>query len=800
LKKPKFIPEFDDIPTPRVKMPELPLEKREGNFDEVELGLTQELARAEAARCLSCRRCIGCGLCLAECDPQAIVYDQAPEERRQRFDAVLLAAGSSCFDATGKPALAYAASPNVVTTVELERMLSPTGPYGGLALRPGDGTPPRRVAFVQCVGSREEGIGANYCSTTCCNTALGLADELVRAAGAAGVTFFHRGMRPFGRRGESLYRQARDDDRVEFVFGEVSAVAAGECTDPVTVKYDAGQGEEAAEFDLVVLSIGTQASSAARSIARRVRAPFNKFGFVATDLLHPIPVGVEDVPVAGGLAGPTDAAGAACAAQAAASAVAGALGVAPGRAAARPPAGERPGNARAAVWVCAYGLGAGGPAAEGVASAAASLDGVAAAGWSDLACAPREVAAIARAVSDEGVGRVLIVGCHPGTHDRFWLGKASRLADRPVSVELVEGSSDGAAAAKDVKAHLARGPVRDAPAAPAGRERRLLVVGGGTSGLAAADEASRRGVPVTLVVGDAALGGRHAGRISLTEGLTEGLEALAERVRSDASIDVLLESTVAGVADDPAGFVTTVRGPRGSASIRHGAIVIATGGHDYDPSGEIDGGKGRVITQSELARALTESALDATEIVVIQCVGSRSPERPYCSRVCCAEAMTNVLRIREQSPDAAVTVLHRGIRVWGFDEELFADAVDLGVRFVEVESEPRVSTDGSLEVSAVEADGGGRVTLTPDLVVLSTGVVPSAENAPLARVLGIPVDGDGFLVPADEGLRPVETARPAVFVCGTACWPASVREAAAQARAAAGKACLFLTGGRYDAR
>jgi heterodisulfide reductase subunit A len=195
-----------------------------------------------------------------------------------------------------------------------------------------------------------------------------------------------------------------------------------------------------------------------------------------------------------------------------------------------------------------------------------------------------------------------------------------------------------------------------------------------------------------------------------------------------------------------------------------------------------------------------EGTLDAKEIVVIQCVGSRSPERPYCSRVCCAEAMANVLRIREQAPDATVTVLHRGIRVWGFDEELFADAVDLGVRFVEVASQPEVSTGGTIEVSAVEADGGGPVTLTPDLVVLSAGVVPSAENAGLAAGLGIPVDGDGFLLPADEALRPVETRRPGVFVCGTASWPASVGEAATQGRAAAGKACLWIAGGGDDPR
>ena len=799
MKKPKFIPEFDDIPTPRVRMPELPLEKRLGNFDEVELGLTQELARAEAARCLSCRRCIGCGLCLAECDPQAIVYDQAPETRKLRFDAVVLAAGDACFDATSKPALAYGTSPNVITTAELERVLSPTGPYGGVALRPGDGTPPKRVAFIQCVGSREEGIGANYCSTTCCNTALDLADELTRSAGSSGVTFFHRGMRPFGRRGETLYRAARDDDRFEFVFGDVKAIVAGDCTEPVAVTYEAGDGEAAAEFDLVVLSIGSRASSTARSIARRVRAPFNKFGYVSVDLFRPVPVGVEDVPVAGGLTGPTDAAGAIAAAQASSSAAAGSLGAVraavprKGSVAAR---GDSPGDGPAFVRVCEYGLRRSRLDAGAIIAAAQALEGVAGAARAQLACAPGAIADLGGALGESGARRILVVGCHPDTHGPFWRARASGLG----AVELVTAGADTPATIENVRERLSAGRGRSDAAEARDLAQRLLVIGGGVSGLAAAEEAARRGVAVTLVTRREAPGGRLTGRHSLAEGLTEGLAALVERVESEPSIDVVLGSTVAGVEEDPAGFVTTVRGGGGDASVPHGAVVIATECEDYDASGDAGGGNERVLTQSELARTLTAGPLDAKNIAVIQCVGSRTPERPYCSRVCCAEAMANVLRLKEQNADAEVTVFHKGIRVWGFDEELFADAVDSGVRFVRVEEPPVIAAAGVLEVTAVDADDGQRLTLEPDLVVLSTGVLPSPANGELARVFGATLDGDGFFVPVDEALRPVETVHPGVFVCGTACWPVSVRDAVTQARAAAGKACLFLRRCGDDAR
>ncbi len=172
MKKDKFITDFEDIPTSRQKMPHLSLEERKLNFKEVDLGFTEEIALRETSRCLSCRRCIGCGLCLAECDQQAIVYDQKEEYTTIQVDSVVVATGTETFDARKKPELGYAYYPNVITNIELERILNANGPYGGIIMRPSDGEVPQRIAFIQCVGSRDEGLGLNYCSNICCITAL----------------------------------------------------------------------------------------------------------------------------------------------------------------------------------------------------------------------------------------------------------------------------------------------------------------------------------------------------------------------------------------------------------------------------------------------------------------------------------------------------------------------------------------------------------------------------------------------------------------------------------------------------
>ena len=206
MKKSKFITEFKDIPSPREKMPHIPLGERKQNFREVELGFDEEGALKEAKRCLSCRRCIGCGLCLAECDPKAVVYDEQGKTLRLKVNSVILTPGFDEFDAGRISELGYRKFPNVITSIELERMLARTGPYGGYVLRPYDGRVPGKIAFVQCVGSRNEAIGADFCSSICCMTAMKEALALTGLIADSKVTILHRDMRPLGKGSEEFYQ------------------------------------------------------------------------------------------------------------------------------------------------------------------------------------------------------------------------------------------------------------------------------------------------------------------------------------------------------------------------------------------------------------------------------------------------------------------------------------------------------------------------------------------------------------------------------------------------------------------
>ncbi|MDZ7342722.1 MAG: 4Fe-4S ferredoxin, partial [candidate division KSB1 bacterium] len=301
MKKDKFIADFEDIPSPRQKMPHLSLEERKLNFKEVELGFTEEIALKETSRCLSCRRCIGCGLCLAECDQQAIVYDQKESFVTLEVDSIVVATGAESFDARRKPELGYSYYPNVITSIELERILNANGPFGGILMRPSDGNIPQRIAFIQCVGSRDEDLGLNYCSNICCETALKQAMVMMDRVDGLEITVFFSDMRPFSNHGESTYLKARGEYGIQFLPAKVNRITENPDTNCLQIQYSARGQDMTLEFDLVVLSTGMVATTGTRRLSRLFGFKPNKFGFFPTLPQMPVANSSDQVWLAGAI-------------------------------------------------------------------------------------------------------------------------------------------------------------------------------------------------------------------------------------------------------------------------------------------------------------------------------------------------------------------------------------------------------------------------------------------------------------------------------------------------------------------
>lgn len=668
MKRPKHIPEFSDIPTGRTKMPELGPDERRLNFREVELGFTEELARREAARCLSCRRCIGCGLCLAECDKCAVVYDEQAGEVSIQADAVVFATDADAFPAGRTRDLGYADCLNVITSLELDRLASPDGPFGGLVVRPSDGEIPKRVAFIQCVGSRDEAIGANYCSTECCSRTISQATRVREIIKDAEVQVFHRGLRPAGKTGEIDLTNLQEQAWVRLVEAKVAGVREDLATGAVTVRYAAdgadgasaaggGGGKESeAAFDLVVLAVGVQARRDFRRFARAGGVGVDKYGFV-------------DFGVAGQIA---------C----------------------------KPGVAFAGTMRGPQ------PAAQAIADAVA------------------------------GATRAL-----------------------------------GAAAA-------GAGSTADATTA--------AVVGGGVAGLAAAAELLRRGVKTVIVEKSDSVGSAFArlpagrpGDPKTADDFVKSLEAHPDaRLLTGAEVVSVERLSGAGGVR----LVISVEARRETIDV--GALVIATGAGPHIPRGW-RAAADPVITQEHLASALAEGAAPWKRVAMLQCVGARDGEHPYCSRFCCRQALANALALKNAHPGVEVTILHRGIRVFGADEELYADALERGVNLLEIQGVPTMEEGEQFKVRA-KGVGGEGLCLECDVVVLSVAASDNQEVRKVAAIAGAELDDLGFIAASDALADPFATRVPGVFVCGFARAPVTVEEAFADGVGAAGAVCSYL--------
>ena len=791
MKKPKFIPEFADIPKKRTRMPELHVDERRLNFKEVELGFTEELAKQEAARCLSCRRCIGCGLCLAECDPCAIVYDEKASEIAIQADAVIFTPEAGQFSAAKKRDLGYGECWNVVTSYELERMLSPTGPFGGLVLRPFDGEIPARIGFIQCVGSRDEAIGANYCSSECCSRTISQAMRARESIGQVEVHVFHRGLRPAGKTSELQLKSIEGQQWVSLVEAGVTSVREDPESGTVTVGYTSGGVEAEAAFDLVVLAVGIEARRDFRRFARVGGVGINKYGFVDPGIINMITC-KDGVAFAGTIKGPQGAG------QSVVDALAGAskalTSSAPGGGEAQP--GKRPTGAagRPVIFACEYGMTLAGKDTS-------PADQVEAGGFTIEGSYPFLCYMSGRqemAKKLDGASGLVVLGCHSGSHEEMFEhllglpGGAVTILDR---AEL--GVSTGVAlerAIRDLESGGARaGRVEAGEAGRAGeapRDRAVAILGGGIAGLAAASELLRRKVK-TIIVSQSAVPGDGFSR--LASGQAADQKTVLDFVKTvwdHPDAQALGPAEVTSFGREDGAINLTVRTATGEERLSVGALIIATGARPYVPD-DFPSGTDLVITQDDLRASLKAGGAPWKRIVMLQCVGARDAEHPYCSRFCCRQALTNALLLKQVEPDAEVTILHKGIRVFGFEEDLLTDAADRGVSFVEIKDRPSVEAGNPVRVKGVSA-AGQALSIDCDALALSVGHAADEGTQKIAGMTGARLDALGFFETCNPLVRPFATAAQGIFVCGFARAPVTLEEAFLDGVGAAAAVCEYL--------
>ncbi len=810
----------------REPMPELELERRKAGFEEVELGYDPEAGSREAARCINCGYCCECFQCVSACGPGAVTLEthaQKQEQAELQVGSIILSTGFRPFDPSRFETYGYAGHPNVVTTLEFERILSASGPTMGHLVRMSDHREPRKIAWLQCVGSRDiNRCDHGYCSAVCCMYAVKQAVIAKEHAGKdLDCTVFYMDMRTFGKNYELYYNQARETYGVRFLRTRVHTVDPDPGTGGLTLQYldeEAGGLPAEETFDMVVLSVGLEADPDTMETLRRMGVDLTPDGFARTSPFRPVETSRAGIYAGGLVTGPKDIPSSVVEAGAASCAVMGVLRQARGMEAKtkeipeeRDVSTEEP---RIGVFVCNCGSNIGGVVdVPALTEYASGLPGVVYTDQNLFTCSQDTQENIKKAIDEQGLNRVVIAACSPMTHEplfqetiqdsglnRYLLEMANiRNQDSWVHGDDPETATEKA---KDlVRMAAARaGLLRPLKEKRIPLNRRALVVGGGLGGMTAALGLADQGFEVVLVEKEAQLGGLARSLTTTIEGadIQTHLKELVERVHEYEGVQVLTEALIVGFGGFKGNFTTEVLVGPGmyERKIEHGVVVVATGANEYSPAEYLYGENPRVMTQIELGRRLELSgAEDLNEVVMIQCVGSRSEENPNCSRICCQSAVKNALHIKDLNPEAKVYILYRDMRTYGLMEEYYTEARRRGVLFFQYDPEdpPEAAAEGdSLKVVFKDHILERRISVSPDALVLSAGM-RAADTDELASILKLARNEDGYFMEAHVKLRPVDMAAEGVFVCGTAQGPKLVSETLSQAMAASARAGAFLS-------
>jgi heterodisulfide reductase subunit A len=757
-----------------------------------------------------------CRICVSACQAKAINLYEQEEILDLNVGAVILAPGFGRISEEVLSRYGYGRLPDVVTGREFERLTSASGPTIGDIIRPSDGEHAHRIAFLQCIGTRDLSCGNGYCSSVCCMYAVKEATVAKEHNPDLEISIFYIDMRTQGKGFDAARLRAKEKG-IRFVRSRVADVEGkGKFLE---ISYVSETGRRLTEgFDMVVLSEGLESPPDGQSLAMASGIDLNHYDFCSTWPFSPLETTRPGILVAGAFQGPKDVPESVTDASGAAALAAEVLGdvrhtcVVTKTYPAEVEIEEEP---RIGVFVCSCGTNIGGVIdVQAVADYAATLENVVFTDTDLYSCAQNTQEAITEKIKVNRLNRVVVAACTPRTHEPVFqetlkdaglnrcLFEMANIRDHCSWVHAVV-PEEATEKAKD----LLRMAVAKARGLQPLAEQKLpvtqkaLVIGGGMAGMTAALNIAGQGFECFLVEESGELGGnlRHI-RFTLSgDDPKQILQDTEAKVRSNPLIHVYTNTCVENVSGYVGSFTTSIRTEDRSETLEHGVVVVATGGKPYQPKQYLYGKSAQVVTQSELEEKLTgsEEAKRINNIVMIQCVGSRGEDLSYCSKVCCGQAVKNALKILELSPDARIYILYRDMRTYGFTEDYYRLAREKGVIFFRYEKDepPEVrEEEGRIRVAFLEKILGKKVVVEPDLLVLSVGIVPSQVEG-LSRILKTPLTSDGFFLEAHPKLRPVEFSVEGVYLCGLAHGPKSISESIAQARAAAGKACIPLAKG-----
>ncbi|MFH1231226.1 MAG: FAD-dependent oxidoreductase [Planctomycetota bacterium] len=848
----------EEVRKKRLNIPkELP-EERKKSFIEVEKLINEDTAVAEASRCLSCALCCECLQCVAACQPKAIEHNMKSKIREIPVGAVILTTGGEMFDAKLKGEYGFGRLPNVITSIQYERILSASGPFVGNISRPSDKAHPKRIAWIQCVGSRDHSLDKDYCSAVCCMYATKQAIITKEHESDIDASIFYNDLRSFGK-GYEYYTTSARQRGVKYIKSIVSAVKEIPETKNLHITYlDENNRPKEEEVDLLVLSVGFTPSQTAKQLCKDLGLVLNSYGFNTEEEFSYGVTNKEGIYAAGVFNGPMDipesvmgASGAAALAGELLSEARNTLITKKTYPPERDVSKEPP---RIGVFICRCGTNIARVIdVQSLVDFAKKLPDVAYAEENLYTCSTDTQQHVIQMINEHKLNRVIVSSCTPRTHEPLFQEMLCEAGLNKYLFEMANIRDQCSWVHMDLPLEATE-KAKDLVKMAIGRARYLeplkeqtfevvpnaLIVGGGLAGITAALSLARQGFLTYLIEKSDRLGGNLWDITSTinNQDPREYLKKLLEEIKNEPLLKVYKNATLTEINGSIGNYTSKIKydsspvtlshsginsakglgdsspaaqndGSLKEEEIQHGVVIVTIGGVEAKPTSYLYGQSPNIITQLELERQLSDDAqrsefippkagLNAQRsIVMIQCVEAREPEHPYCSRICCTQAIKNALRIKKINPEINVYILYRDMMTYGMWELYYRQARETGIIFIKYEPEkkPQITQikDGKLSVQLFDGLLQKEITIPTDLMVLSMPVRPQIDAQTLATTLKVPLNTEGFFLEAHLKLRPLDFANEGMFLAGLAHFPKHINESIAQAKGVAARAATILS-------
>ncbi|MBY8987834.1 MAG: hydrogenase iron-sulfur subunit [Candidatus Lokiarchaeota archaeon] len=813
-------------------MKKIPSEFEEGmgNRTAIYIPFPQAVPRKaviDAEKCLYLTKG-ACELCVKECEAGAIIWDMKDEVVEYNVASIIVATGIDQLNPSVLDRYHYGEYPNVITAMQYERLLSASGPTDGELLKPSDKEHAHKIAFIACVGSRNEDLCA-YCSKFCC---MYMAKEGVvtrEHAPDTDVTIYFNDIRVVGKNQEEFIERAKNEYNLRYHHGIPGDIREDPKTHELLVKSANldNSNVQVDKYDLVVLANAVIPRADAGNLAKILDIEQNELGFYKTkDSTEDLRSTRDGIYVTGSCQSPDDIANSVAKAGGAAALAANhavPLSAEEINIVLPPLIPVKPGDEpRIGVFVCRCGVNiAGYVNVPNLVEYAKTLPNVAFTMENKYSCSQLTQDIIKEKIKELDLNRVVVAACTPRTHEPLFQ-KTIREAGLNeylfnfVSIRELDSwvhMNDNPKATDKAKDLIRMGVARVSAQKPEFRIKgnvvpEALVVGGGISGISAAMEIAKKGFKVHLVEKEGKLGGQlnliykiNFDRIDSKQFLEERLNEL----NNMKNITTYLNSKVADIKGSIGDFKVVVRDISEDKEdiLNVGVIITATGAYEYKPEGWYNyGNNDKVMTQLELSEKLKNNELkDGETLVFIHCVGSRQPEGgngvTYCSLICCSESIRHALYVKENYPNSNIYVLYRDIRVGTYEEQYYWKARE-DINYIRFNEYPEYNdANGEIKINVKDILTQTNLTISADRVVLSTPLIPF-DTKRLGEQIKCARDQNGYFLEAHVKLRPVDFATDGIYLAGTCHSPKGIADSISQGRAAAAHALIPLISGEVE--